>query len=287
MKIVRFERGGVVKYGVVRRDYVEVVDDLLKLTEVGESYRLTEVRLLAPLQPQAIFCALVNSPLMLGTSSVEEAREMLGPPKFFLKLTHVVVGPNEVVHAPRSGIRPEAELGVVVYKKLKHATKREVEEAIFGYTLFNDVTAPGEFKHDFYYAYRRDPSDGVVKKQLIRGPHFRNKNRDGFAPMGPWIVTPDELGDVSGVTLRSYYGGRLLQEGRISELIYSPVELIVELSKVLTIPPLSVVTTGTPGYLGVEDPSEFKLPAMRTVMAVEADKIGLLENPVEVEDFSN
>ncbi|RFA96226.1 fumarylacetoacetate hydrolase family protein [Pyrobaculum aerophilum] len=287
MKIARIEIGGVVKYGVVRNDYVVIINDLLRPAESGELYKLSEVKLLAPLQPQAVFCALVNSPLMLGARNKEEAREMLGAPKFFLKLPHIVIGPNEVVIAPRSGIRPEAELGVVVYKKLKYATVREAEEAILGYTVFNDVTAPGEFKHDFYYAYRRDPVDGVVKKQLIRGPHFRNKNRDGFAPMGPWIVTPEEIGDVLDITLRSYYDGRLIQEGKLSELIYSPIELLVELSKIVTIPPFSVIATGTPGYIGVEDPSEYRLPAMRTVMAVEADKVGLLENPVEVENFSN
>jgi len=283
MKLVRFLAGGAERMGVLEGDTVYEVDGFFDTTTRGVSYRLSEIRLLAPLVPSAIFCALVNTPRMLGVEDKETARNMLGPPKFFLKLPHVVSNPGDVVKAPPTGIRPEVEIGVVVKNKLKNATPQDVRSAIFGYTVVNDVTAPGEFPKDFYYAYRRDPADGKVKMMLIRGPHFRNKNRDGFAPMGPWIVTADELPSISGLKMRSFYNGVLIQEGTTDEFIYGVEELLVELSKVLTVPPNSVVCSGTVGYVGAEDPSEYRLQPMEIVMTAEVEKIGRLENVVVIE----
>ena len=280
MKLIGFRLGEEVHYGILKNGEVVEVRDILGLRETGRTFRLGEVAMAQPLTPTAIFCTLVNSPRMLGVYTREEARAMLGRPKYFLKLPTIVVGPGEPVVAPRTGIRPEVEIGVVVARRLKNASRREVRDAVLGFTLFNDVTAPGEFPHDHYYAYRRDPADGRVKKVFVRGPHFRNKNRDAFAPMGPWIVTADELGGLEGMTLRSFYGERLVQEGTTDEFVYDYVELVEELSTIVTVPPLSVVTTGTVGYSGVEDVSEYRLEPRETVMAVEADRIGRLENPV-------
>lgn len=283
MKLVRFLAGGVEKIGILEGDAVYEVNSLSDTTAGGVSYRLSEIRLLAPLVPSAIFCALVNTPKMLGVEDKETARNLLGPPKFFLKLPHVVSNPGDVIRAPPTGIRPEVEIGIVVKNKLKNATLQDVRNAILGYTVVNDVTAPGEFPKDFYYAYRRDPADGKIKMMLIRGPHFRNKNRDGFAPMGPWIVTADELPSISGLKMRSFYNGVMIQEGTTDELIYGVEELLIELSKVLTVPPNSVVCSGTVGYVGAEDPSEYKLQPMQGVMVAEVEKLGKLENTVAVE----
>ncbi len=280
MRLLAFRVGDEVRYGIARGNDVEEIRSILEPRETGRTFSLGEVVLAPPLIPTAIFCTLVNSPRMLGVSTREEAREMLGRPKYFLKLPTIVVGPGEPVVAPRTGIRPEVEVGVVVAKRLKNASRREARDAVLGFTLFNDVTAPGEFPHDHYHAYRRDPADGKVKRVFVRGPHFRNKNRDTFAPMGPWIVTADEMGGLEGVVLRSFYGEMLVQEGSTDELVYGYDELIAELSTIVTVPPLSVVTTGTVGYSNVEDVSEYVLEPRETVMAVEADRIGRLENPV-------
>ncbi len=283
MKLVRFLAGGAERVGVLEGDTVYEVNSLFDTTTKGASYHLSEIRLLAPLVPSAIFCALVNTPRMLGVEDKETARTLLGPPKFFLKLPHVVSNPGDVIKAPPTGIRPEVEIGVVVKNKLKNANLQDVRNAILGYTVINDVTAPGEFPKDFYYAYRRDPADGKVKMMLIRGSHFRNKNRDGFAPMGPWIITADELQSISGLKMLSFYNGVMIQEGTTDELIYGVEELLIELSKVLTVPPSSVVCSGTVGYVGAEDPSEYRLQPMQGVMSVEVEKIGRLENVVIIE----
>ncbi|MEM0169451.1 MAG: fumarylacetoacetate hydrolase family protein [Metallosphaera sp.] len=282
MKLVSFIRSGRRGYGYLEGDRVILTNELAG-KETGEELKLDDVRLSAPMEPSAIFCTLVNSPRMLGVEAKKEAKEMLGSPKFFLKLPQIVVGPYDAILAPPTGVRPEVEIAVVVNKPLKMASKEEVKRAILGFSVFNDVTAPGEMKNDMYLAYRRDPSDGKVKKIPVRGSHFRNKNRDTFAPLGPWIVTTDELDDVSELRMRSVYGGVSVQDGSSDELIYGVDELLVELSKVLTVPRLSVLTTGTIGYKGVEEASEYKLEAVESTLMVEVEKIGRLENPVRVE----
>ncbi|BCS94320.1 fumarylacetoacetate hydrolase family protein [Metallosphaera javensis (ex Sakai et al. 2022)] len=282
MKLVSFIWRGETGTGYLKGDSI-VITQGLGGRETGEEVKIDQVKLTAPLIPSAIFCTLVNSPRMLGVEDKREAREMLGSPKFFLKLPQLVIGPGDVILAPQSGVRPEVEIGVIVSKPLKMASREEARNAILGYTVFNDVTAPGEMKEDMYYAYRRDPMDGKVKKMAVRGSHFRNKNRDTFAPMGPWIVTADELGDITGLTMRSIYGDVVVQEGKSDELIYGVEDLLVEVSKVLTVPRLSLISTGTIGYRGAEEASEYKFQALEANLVVEVEKIGKLENPVKVE----
>jgi 2-keto-4-pentenoate hydratase/2-oxohepta-3-ene-1,7-dioic acid hydratase in catechol pathway len=96
-------------------------------------------------------------------------------------------------------------------------------------------------------------------------------------------VTADELPSISGLKMRSFYNGVLIQEGTTDELIYGVEDLLIELSKVLTVPPNSVVCSGTVGYVGAEDPSEYKLQPMQGVMVAEVEKLGRLENIVAVE----
>ncbi len=277
MKILTFFAEGKVRRGIVEGEYV--IDEEGK----GRSYKITEVKILPPVQPTAIFCTLTNSYKMVGASSKEEAREMLRSPKFFLKLPTIVIGYGDTVIAPKSGIRPEVEIGIVIGKKVKNITKDKVKDVIIGYTVFNDVTAPGEYKEDWYYALRRDPTDGIIKKVLNRGTHFRNKNRDTFAPMGPYLVTPEEV-NLDGAKMRSYYDDELVQDGTTEEFIFDIEEIISELSKVITIPEMSVVTTGTVGYINAEEVTEFKLPAKSTEMAVEVEGLGRLINPVSPEE---
>ena len=282
MKLVSFIREGRRGYGLLEGDTI-VITDSLGGREVGDEVELMQVRLVAPLEPSAIFCTLVNSPRMLGVESREEAKKMLGVPKFFLKLPQTVIGPGDTILAPKSGIRPEAEIGIVVRSPLKRASKEEVRRAVLGYTVFNDVTAPGEMSGDIYYAYRRDPMDGKIKKMAVRGSHFRNKNRDTFSPMGPWVVTTEELSDIQGLKIRSSYGDKLVQDGHTDELVYGVEELLAELSNVITVPPNSVVTTGTIGYREAEEASEYKFGVLEAPMVVEVERIGKLENWVKAE----
>ncbi|EWG06350.1 MAG: 4-hydroxyphenylacetate degradation bifunctionali somerase/decarboxylase [Candidatus Aramenus sulfurataquae] len=281
MKIIHFEVKGKKKIGELKgKDIVEMEDYFSE--PKGESYSIDEVKQI-PFYPTAIICTLTNSYIMTGAESKEEAREMLGSPKFFLKLPSIVIGNNDTVYSPKSGIRPEVEIGIVVKDNVKNLNISEIEKHILGYTVFNDVTAPEEFKKDWYYAKRRDPSDGQIKKMLIRGNHFRNKNRDTFAPVGSILITPDDI-KIDKLRMKSIYGGKVIQDGSTDEFVFSIEEIISELSKIVTIPRLSLVATGTVGYSEAIEASEYKLMATNTIMEVEVEKIGKLTNPVKVED---
>lgn len=283
MKYVSFILNGEKRFGLVEGDYVYEVKDLETTEPKGNSYKISELTLHAPVPQREIICTLTNSPRMVGVESKEKARELLGSPKFFIKLSWTMIGPYDTIISPKTGIRPEVEIAVLTKRKLKNATLSEAKDSVLGYTVFNDVTAPAEFKKDWYRAVRRDPSDGKVKEMLIRGNHFRNKNRDTFSPMGPWLVTVDELPDIYGLRMRSYVNDELVQDGNSDELIFSVEEILVELSKILTLPKYSIVSTGTIGYRNAEDPSEYTPKVSVEYMMVEVEKIGMIKNKVRIE----
>ncbi len=280
MKIIHFEINGKRKIGELTGNYIIEMEDYFSEPK-GESYPINEVKQI-PFLPSAIICTLTNSYIMTGVESKEEAREMLGSPKFFLKLPSIVIGDKETIYAPKSGIRPEVEIAVVIKDNSKNIDKNQVKDSILGYIVFNDVTAPAEFKKDWYYAKRRDPNDGEIKKMLVRGNHFRNKIRDTFAPLGSIMVTPEDV-KIEGLKMMSSYVGKIIQEGTTDEFVFSIEEIISELSKIVTIPKHSIVTTGTVGYKEASEASEYKIEAMKGLMEVEVEKIGKLSNPVEVE----
>lgn len=283
MKYVSFILNGEKRFGLVEGDYVYEVKDLETTEPKGNSYKISELTLHAPVPQREIICTLTNSPRMVGVESKEKARELLGSPKFFIKLSWTMIGPYDTIISPKTGIRPEVEIAVLTKRKLKNATLSEARDSVLGYTVFNDVTAPAEFKKDWYRAFRRDPSDGKVKEMWIRGNHFRNKNRDTFSPMGPWLVTVDELPDIYGLRMRSYVNDELVQDGNSDELIFSVEEILVELSRILTLPKYSIVSTGTIGYRNAEDPSEFTPKVSVEYMMVEVEKIGMIKNKVRIE----
>ncbi|NON62771.1 fumarylacetoacetate hydrolase family protein [Acidianus sp. RZ1] len=282
-KFLRFTHQGKTSVGVVENNYVYITESYREVEPKGEAYKLSEVKIELPIEPKAIICTLVNTPKMVGVESKEEARKMVGSPKFFLKLPTNAIPHLGIVESPEKAIRPEVEIGVILKEKLKNASINQVREAILGYTVFNDITYPPGIKEDSYYAMRRDPSDGKVKKMYVRGSHFRNKVRDTFAPMGPWLVTPEEVGDVNSLGMYSFYEGEVIQEGKSSDFIFSLEEILVEISRVVTVPEFSLVSSGSIGYKEAEEVSEYSLlPKDNALMVAEVEKIGRLENIIKL-----
>lgn len=282
-RYLTFYYKNIKKLGVIEGNYVYEISDF-NSEKKGEAYRLDEIVFDIPITPSAIVCTLVNTPKMLGVESKEEAKEMIRSPKFFLKLPTIAIAHKQPILSPADAIRPEVEIAVIIKKKMKGISKAEVKDYILGYSVFNDITYPPGLKEDGYYAFRRDPIDGKVKKMYVRGTHFRNKVRDTFAPIGPYIVTEDEIGDVNSLMMRSFYDNKLIQEGSSEEFIFSIEDILVELSKIVTLPPFTIVTTGSIGYINAEDVSEFYLkPINNALMVAEVEKIGRLENPTIIE----
>lgn len=247
----------------------------------GKTRALSEVRLLAPLpRPGKIVAAIVNTAGMLGGKDA-----LLERPRLDMKAPSSVVGPGDEVRGPRSGVRPEVELAAVIGRKVTGATLAEAADAIFGYTILNDVTAPQDSRDDAYEAYRRDKATGEIRKVTMRGPLFRSKNHDTFCPMGPWIVTSDDL-DVGDLEMSTEFGGKRVQEGRTSEYLFSPAELVRYVSQFLTLEQGDVLSCGSVGWtreaIGNFDPTEYLLPAADGVMVLRVEGIGELSNPLRL-----
>ena len=186
-------------------------------------------------------------------------------PVFFTKPPTAVIGPGAAVpifpHLSTQ-IDYEVELAVVIGTAGRDIPPERALAHVFGYTIVNDITA-------------RD----VQRRH--GGQYFKGKGLDGSCPMGPWIVTADEIPDPAGLAIRSRVNGELRQDSTTAAMIFDIPTLIASLSAGLTLEPGDVLATGTPSGVGYAmDPPRFL--ADGDVVACEIEGIGVLENPVRV-----
>lgn len=185
-------------------------------------------------------------------------------PKFpiiFAKFPSCVIGPNDSIPMPKISdkIDWEVELAIVIGKTCKDVSESKALEYIAGYTIVNDVTA-------------RDLQRGD-------GQWIRGKSLDSFCPMGPCIVTKDELGDAHGLKMHTKINGEVKQDSSTSNMMFNVPQILSHLSKAFTLEPGDVIATGTPSGVGfVRDPPEF-LKAGDTIEQY-IEKIGYLRNSV-------
>ncbi|WP_075618904.1 fumarylacetoacetate hydrolase family protein [Paenisporosarcina indica] len=221
-------------------------------------YKKDEVKTLAPIDnPGKVVC--------VGNNYMDHCIEQnVEPPKnplIFSKWASCIVGPDEQVVLPQesSQVDYEAELVVVVGKSGKDIAESEAMEYVFGYTIMNDVSA-------------RDVQFADV--QWVRG-----KSYDTFAPLGPVIVTADEIADPNKLDIKLQLNGEYLQDSNTKHLIFDIPYLISYLSKGFTFEPGDIIATGTPHGVGV-----FRKPPVflgkGDVCKIEIEKIGVLENPI-------
>jgi 2-keto-4-pentenoate hydratase/2-oxohepta-3-ene-1,7-dioic acid hydratase in catechol pathway len=248
MKFVRFTTGGgAPRIGVLRGEKVTQIegwgDDMAALIADAErarqappaaEYAVSAVRLLAPILPSTILCAGSN----YHAHNREKAAAPLSgkEPEFFIKTSDCVIGPDDGIVCDTEltkKLDSETELAIVIGKAGRHIPVERALEHVFGYTIVNDVTARDR--------QVRSKPDGTTWYELGRGKVF-----DTSAPMGPCIVTADELGDPQGLRLRTRINGELRQSGHTSDMIWSCAELIHFFSVNLTLKPGMVIITGTP-----------------------------------------
>ncbi|HEY7125158.1 MAG TPA: fumarylacetoacetate hydrolase family protein [Ktedonobacterales bacterium] len=236
------------------------------LQQQGAIYPLTEAHLLAPIpRPRRnIFC--------LGRNYVEHALESTiarggsgevpEDPIFFTKATTTVSGPYDplwIDPTVSTQMDWEVELGVVMGRSGKNIPAAQALDAIFGYTVINDVSA-------------RD-------LQARHKQWFKGKSLDGSCPMGPWIVTADELADPHALNLRLSVNGVVKQASNTRLLIYNLPVIIETLSAGLTLEAGDIIATGTPAGVGfARQPPEYLQPG--DVVEAEVEGIGRLRNPV-------
>lgn len=226
-------------------------------------YDVAEVSLLAPVpHPRKVLCCDVNY-----SGRLEEDPGEIPPesPVFFAKLPNTIIGSGQPIVLPRMSAQVDygVALAAVLGRRGRHIPEEEAMGYVAGYTILHDVSA-------------RDvqPAD----RQLTLGRNF-----DTFAPMGPCIVTPDELPDPGDVRLRTLLNGAVVQDASTREWLFSLPRLLSDLSRVMTLEPGDVVSTGTPAGAGMfRDPQVFLKPGDTVVL--EAEGIGRLENLVAAEE---
>jgi len=214
----------------------------------ANSYPLKPGKLLAPALPTKI--------VAVGLNYQDHIQEMKhdahADPVFFLKPPSSLLNPEGKILYPPSSKRVdyEAELAVVLKSRLKNASPREALEAVWGFTCCNDVTA-------------RD-------LQKVDGQWTRAKGFDSFCPLGPWLVTDFTEKD-QRITAR--VNGEVRQDAKISSRLWATAELLSFVSKVMTLEPLDVLTTGTPSGIGPMKSGD--------VVEVEVEGIGILRNTIQ------
>jgi 2-keto-4-pentenoate hydratase/2-oxohepta-3-ene-1,7-dioic acid hydratase in catechol pathway len=219
---------------------------------------LEEVRLCAPIgRPPKIICLGRN----YRDHAEEQGAKIPEAPLLFAKASTAIIGPDQPIVIPKGSTKVdfEGELAMVIGKRTSRANEKQAAEAIFGYTCLNDVT---------------EREAQAKEKQW-----FRAKSMDTFAPLGPCITTSDQIGDPLDLGLTTKVNGEVMQSGTTADLIFSPVDIVIFASRAITLEPGDIISTGTPGGVGVfRDPQVFLKPG--DVVEITIDKIGTLSNPV-------
>ncbi|MEP9380262.1 fumarylacetoacetate hydrolase family protein [Aquabacter sp. CN5-332] len=310
MKVVTFADGAAERLGVLVGN--EIVDlaraaggngegapfaDMLSFIRAGASARTAAealidsgkgrtaasgVKLLAPLKPSTILCS--GSNYHAHNAEKKDSAISGKEPEFFVKTADCVVGPDEpILYDPKLSekLDCETELAVVIGAPGRHIPVERALDHVFGYTIVNDVTARDR--------QVRTNDQGFTWYELGRGKAF-----DSSAPLGPTIVTADEVPDPQNLWLKTRINGELRQSSNTSDMIWSCAELIHFFSTNFTLRPGMVIITGTPagtawstdaslggkwrGEPGLVPATRYCLPG--DVIECEMEKIGLLRNPV-------
>jgi 2-keto-4-pentenoate hydratase/2-oxohepta-3-ene-1,7-dioic acid hydratase in catechol pathway len=233
----------------------------------GELVPLSSASLDAAIRPERnVFCVGRNYLEHAKEGARASGRELKLPtvPTFFTKAPTAIAAPDATLQLSRAVSHEwdfEAELAVVIGARCRDVSERDAHAVIFGYTALNDVTA-------------RD-------LQREHGQWFKGKSLDDACPIGPWIVTPDEVGDPDTLEICFRLNGIEKQHSNTSKMIFPIARLIAELSKGMTLLPGDVIATGTPEGVGfARTPPEFL--ADGDVMEVEIERVGILRNTVSL-----
>ncbi len=247
-------------------DAIKVVENELRnLSEeeiVKHEVKLEQVRLLAPvLNPPKIICLGLN----YRDHAAEQGARIPDEPIIFMKPRTSIIGPDQPIIKPSfvEKLDYEGELAVIIGKKGKYIPLSQAGEHIFGYTIFNDVTA-----RDIQFKDR----------QWTRGKSF-----DTFAPMGPCLVIRDQIKNLDDLRIRTWVNGELRQDSSTSNMVFNVYELIYHLSRVMTLEPCDIIATGTPAGVGVFMRPQPKFLKPGDVVEIEIEGIGRLRNQVVAE----
>lgn len=283
MRYVLFSTNGVDKrLGIIEDETIEPVEgfDSLEaflaltpvaraaaLTKRGSSVQLADATLHAPVQPRKnVFCVGRNYLAHAEEGSRARGEELKLPavPTIFSKAPTSIADPDQALHLEARVSQQwdwEAELAIIIGERCKNVEEANAHDVIFGYTALNDVTA-------------RDLQRATTQ-------WFMGKTLDDTCPIGPWIVTPDEIGDPQKLDVTLRLNGVVKQHANTSSMIFDLKRIISYVSQGLTLEPGDVIATGTPEGVGfARTPPEFMKDG--DVMEVEISKIGILRNTLSI-----
>jgi 2,4-diketo-3-deoxy-L-fuconate hydrolase len=275
MKLVRFGEKGKEKPGLYKDGNVVDLRKLLpEIPDIGERFfrenwlekiagveepgQKIKDRIGCPIhKPSKIIC--------LGKNYAEHAKEggFENPdrPLIFCKTLNTLNGPFDPITLPKSSgkIDWEVELAIIIGKEGKRISKAQAKDYIAGFTVMNDVSGR--------------------EAQFSDSQWFRGKSFDGFAPAGPVMVTPDEIGDVNNLRITATVDGKIMQEGNTRDMIFDVYTIIEDISEDITLIPGDIISTGTPAGVGIfRDPPVVLKPG--NVVECYVENIGTIVNKV-------
>jgi len=263
-EIISLQRAGFDSILSVIRGGADAMDQVRRLIPAAigaDRWPVGGVKLLAPIpRPPKVICIGLN----YRDHAAETRMTIPEVPTVFAKFPTAVIGPGEPIVLPKNSAKPdyEAEFVIVVGKGGRYIPEDRWREHVFGYTMMNDVSA-----RDY---------------QLATTQWTMGKTFDTFAPLGPAIVTTDEIADPQALAISMTVSGARLQESNTSQMIFPIPRLIAFLSSVFTLEPGDVIATGTPSGVGfVRKPPRWLKPGDECVVRVEG--LGELVNPVVAE----
>jgi len=279
MKLIRFgnpgeEKPGLLDEGVrydvsaIGRDYTRHFFEINGLEKLQRWFSQNKsncpvvegsVRLGPPLKdPSKIVCVGLN----YGKHAKESGMQIPDEPVLFFKATTAICGPNDDVMLPREGDKTdwEVELAVVIGKKASYVPLNKAMDYVGGYMLHNDISERGF--------------------QLERsGQWVKGKSCDTFAPLGPFMATPDEIDDPHNLNLWLKRNGELLQNSNTSDFVFNIPTVVSYISQFMTLFPGDIISTGTPSGVGLGfDPPQYLKPG--DVMELGIDNLGVAQQKV-------
>lgn len=279
MKLASFEQGSVLRVGaVVESGVIDAGerwhgrDGMLAFLEAGDS-ALDDLHTLAkdtnavPLESVTLKAPVRRPPKFFGVSlnyldHIEETGlEQPEYPTVFNKQSTCVIGPGEAIERPAVSekLDYEGELGFVIGQQCRHISSNDAPEVIVGYTIVNDVS--------------------VRDWQMRSHTWTLGKSFDTHGPVGPWIVTADEIGDPHQLDIKTWVNDDLRQSSNTRQLLFNCFYLVEYLSTVMTLEPGDIVATGTSSGVGVKmKPRGYMKPG--DTVRIEIENIGYLENPI-------
>ena len=275
MKLVRFGEKGKEKPGLWKDgNIVDLKKIFPKIPDIGEVFfrqnwpeKIAEINDPGQTFKDRIGCP-IHAPskiICLGKNYAEHAKEggFENPenPLIFCKTPNALNGPFDPIILPKSSgqIDWEVELAIIIAKEGKRISKAEALDYIAGFTVMNDVSGR--------------------EAQFSDSQWFRGKSFDGFAPAGPFIVTPDEIGDVNNLRLTAKVDGEIMQDGNTRDMIFDVSTIIEDISEDITLIPGDIISTGTPAGVGIfRDPPVVLKPG--NVVECYIENIGTIVNKV-------